>query len=146
MSAETHSGLASRLAGRVDASAVRLYLVGDLLAILAFVVAGELRHGFHPLVEPLAVADTAVQFYLGWAVAAPLVGAYARSTVESRRSMLAASLGAWMLAVVVSQALRATPWFRGDAATSFAAVSVVVGGALLVGWRVIRAAIRDRRA
>jgi hypothetical protein len=146
MSAQTYSGLGSRLAGRVDADALRLFVVGDLLAILAFVVAGELRHGIHPLVAPLAVADTALQFYVGWAVAAPLVGAYARSTLDSRRSMLVASLGAWLLAVVVAQALRATPWFRGDAAASFALVSVAVGGVLLLGWRVARTAIRGSSA
>lgn len=142
MSAETRSGLAARLAGRVDADAVRLYVVGDLLAILAFVVAGAIQHGNDPMTEPLVVADTASQFYLGWAVAAPIVGAYARATVDSRRSTLVASLGSWVLAVVVAQALRATPWFRGDAAVTFAVVAVAVGGVLLLGWRLVRLRIR----
>lgn len=144
MSAGTESSLTARLTGRVDGGAVRLYVVGDVLAILAFVVAGELRHGVHPFVAPFAVADTAVQFYLGWMVAAPLVGAYKRSTVDSRRSALVASLGAWVLAVVVAQMLRATPWFRGEADLAFAAVSVAVGGVLLVGWRAIRSDLHDR--
>lgn len=144
MSTDTHSGLAARLAGRVDADAVRLFVVGDLLAILAFVVAGAIQHGNDPLTEPLVVADTASQFYLGWLVAAPLVGAYARATVDSRRSALVASLGAWVLAVMVAQALRATPWFRGDAAVTFAAVAVAIGGVLLLGWRLGRLHVRGR--
>lgn len=139
MSTQASPTVVSRLAARVDARAVRRFLAGDLLAVLAFVLAGELRHGIDPVAQPLHVAGTAFPFYVGWAVAAPLVGAYAARTLDSRRSAVGLGVGAWVGAVAVGQALRATPWFHGDAAPAFVLVSLVVGGVLLGGWRAIRA-------
>jgi hypothetical protein len=48
--------------------------------------------------------------------------------------------GAWLGADVIAQAIRATPYVRGgaslEASVVFGLVSFVVGGLLLVGWRV----------
>jgi hypothetical protein len=141
MSAQARSTVVSRLAARVDARAVRAYLVGDLVAVLAFVLAGELRHGIDPMAQPLHVAGTALPFLVGWALAAPVVGAYAARTLDSRRSAVSLAVGAWVGAVALGQGLRATPWFHGDAAPAFVLVSLVVGGVLLAAWRGSRSLI-----
>ena len=47
--------------------------------------------------------------------------------------------------VVVAQALRATAFFHGNAALTFAAVSLVVGGTFVLGWRAIAVFLTAQR-
>jgi len=101
--------------------------VGDLLAILAFVTAGEIRHNVDVTREPLIVLDTAVPFIAGWLLVGWLVGAFASVSVRSRREMVIRTLLAWPLGAAIAQLLRATSLFRGSADLTFFVVSVVVG-------------------
>lgn len=134
-------GTADWLAARLDPGSVRAFLAGDLLAILAFLVAGELRHGVNPAVLPGYFAETAAPFYLGWAVAGPLAGAYTERARRDRRRLVAATAGGWVLAAVGALLLRATEAFHGDADPVFFVVVVGFGGGLLVGWRLLRSAL-----
>ena len=128
--------------GRVDAATVRRFVVGDLLAVLAFVVAGEYRHNVDPLVAPWAIVGTLLPFWIGWAIAGPLAGAYSDRVRASVRAMAARTVGAWLLAAGVAMGLRATAAFRGDAASTFFLVAAVSGGALLLLWRGTATALR----
>jgi len=112
-----------------------LLAAGDLSAILLFVAVGEYTHGYNPLVDVGRVAGTYVPFLVGWLLVASAAGLYASDTAATLGRSLGLTLGSWTLAVVVAQALRATSVFHGDAAVTFAIVSVVIGGALLCCWR-----------
>jgi hypothetical protein len=125
----------------VDAGAVRRYLAGDLLAILVFVAIGEVQHAFPPHQYPLRFVGTAVPFLAGWALAAPVVGAYRRSTLTTPLAAAAWALLAWLLADAVGQLLRDTAVFPGGADPIFYVVAAGAGGALLVAWRGVAAAV-----
>ena len=136
--------------GRIVPSPRTLGLaVGDLLLIAAFVVSGAVSHfGVeYVLARPLAVAETAAPFYLGWLAAAPLAGAYGRAALAGPRSAARAVAAAWIGAALIGQLLRGTALFSGDLALPFVIVSLVVGLVLLVPWRLLpfaAAALRRR--
>jgi hypothetical protein len=117
----------------------------DAVCIALFILAGELRHGVSPVGQPLVVVDTAIPFYTGWLLAALAAGAYApRARSTPRRAVLFALLP-WAAAVAIAQGLRATSLFHGDADPAFAAVSLLIGGLLLAGWRLLATeAVRGR--
>ncbi|MFB6082798.1 MAG: DUF3054 domain-containing protein [Halorientalis sp.] len=130
---------------RVDPSAATaLCLAGDLLAIAVFVVMGEISHGYG-LANAARIAGTYAQFLLGWLVVATPAGVYATDYRRELTRSMPLLLGAWLGADAVAQALRATPIFPGDAALTFAVVAFLVGGVLLVVWRLTLALITSRR-
>lgn len=110
---------------------------GDAAAIVSFAAIGAAHHGVAPLSNPAHVGRVAAPFLLGWAVAALLGGLYTRDATATPRRALSWSLPAWIVATLVGQALRATAAFPGDAAVTFVLVTVVFGGALVVGWRML---------
>ena len=121
---------------RIDASPwTALLAVGDLAAILLFVAVGEYTHGYNPLVDVGRVAGTFAPFLVGWLLVAGAAGLYATGTTRSLGRLLGLTLGSWVVAVAIAQALRATSLFHGGAALTFAIVSIVVGGAALCVWR-----------
>jgi len=131
---------------RVDSRAVRRFLVGDALAILAFVVVGQVQHGFPPLDYPARFAGTAGPFLAGWLVAAPVVRAYSAGVLTSVRAAAGRALLAWVAADVVAQLLRDTAAFPGSADPVFFAVASVFGGGLLVLWRSAAVLVGRRRS
>ncbi|MFC7027763.1 DUF3054 domain-containing protein [Halomicroarcula sp. GCM10025324] len=118
--------------------------LGDVLAILVFVVAGEYSHGIDPFVNVGRVGGTVAPFLIGWGLVAIIGGFYASRSRLSPGRTLAATFVGWVLAVVVAQLLRATEVFHGDAALTFALVSTFVGGTLLCLWRVVATFIVSR--
>lgn len=127
---------------RLDGATVNRYLAGDLLAVAAFVVAGQLRHG---TLLPVRFAGVLAPFLVGWLLAAPVAGAYRADCRESVWVAAGWAVLAWMPAAAVAQALRATPAFPGDADPAFFAVTLGVGAAGLAIWRSVAAvATRDR--
>lgn len=123
--------------GRIDASRATLTLaVGDVLLIAAFVVLGELRHGYGPLADPGRVVGTAIPFLLGWVLVSVVAGVYAPDVRESVRAAAGRTALAWIGAALIGHALRATPVFHGGLSPAFVAVSLGVVLALLVPWRV----------
>jgi len=119
---------------------------GDAAAIAAFVLLGEVSHysAAFVLANPGYVLGTAVPFVLGWLVVAPAAGLYRDRNRDARAGPVRAALaaaGAWVLAALVGQALRATELFHGGAAPTFVLVSIVVGGVLIAGWRALAAVL-----
>jgi hypothetical protein len=120
----------------VDASPLTLAIaLGDVALILLFVAVGELQHGYDLLAHPGRVVGTALPFLIGWGVASVPAGVYAPQVYRSLRSAIARTGVAWVGAVLVGQALRATALFHGDFAVTFMLVSLGVGLVLLVPWR-----------
>ncbi|WP_254537959.1 DUF3054 domain-containing protein [Halomarina litorea] len=125
------------LGGRIDPSPTTLKVaLGDVLLIAVFIVVGEFSHGVSVLERPLWVLGTAIPFYVGWALVAPLVGVYGRRAREQPWLAALLTAGAWTGAALVGQLLRGTDLFHGNLALPFVVVSIAVGLALLVPWRV----------
>lgn len=125
--------------GRVDFSSRSFGVaIGDAALIGLFVLAGELSHysvgylGSHPE----RIVGTALPFYIGWIIAALVLGAYSHAARESPKRAALVAGGTWILAAVIGQALRATSVFHGDFAVTFVLVSIGVGLVLLVPWRI----------
>lgn len=128
----------------LDRRALRRFGPVDLLAIVAMLWVGELRHGNDPLVSPWLFVDTLLPFLVGWLVAAYALSAYGESTLAGYRPAIGAALVAWLVANVIGQALRATALFHGGSQLSFFLVMLgFVGGALAVGRAVVTAVLGD---
>jgi hypothetical protein len=129
--------------GRIELSArTALVAVGDLLAIALFVGVGELTHGINPILDPGRFAGTLTPFYVGWILVAGIGGLYTTRATETVRAAVGRAIVGWVPAVVIAQGLRSTAVFPGNAAVTFAIVSVIVGGLLLMLWRGAVAAIK----
>jgi hypothetical protein len=140
------STVAERVRTRVDPSIPTAGLfVGDLLAIATFVVVGEISHGIDPLAVPVYVAGTYAPFLIGWLVCAVPLGVYGVAGRTDIKRAVGGTVLAWTGGVVIAQALRATAFFHGDAALTFAAVSLVVGGTFVLGWRAIAVFLTAQR-
>lgn len=123
---------------RVDPElSMAVLALGDVLAVLTFVVVGEITHGIDPLAQPGRVAGTLVPFLIGLAVVTVGGGLYTRDAIRSPGRAVSLIVPAWIGAVVVAQTLRWTNFFPGDAAVTFAIVSILVGGVLLLVWRAV---------
>lgn len=114
-----------------------LVAVGDLAVVGALLSLGMLRHGVRPVVQTEHAALVVAPFLFGWIVAAPLVGAYADEAFRSVRDATEAVAGAWLGAVLVGAALRATAAFPGNAPLEFVAVVFGFGLVALGAWRAL---------
>lgn len=122
---------------RVERSWTTLLLaVGDLVAIAAFVLAGELRH-YEQATALARAPETALPFVVGWAIVGTLAGVYARSGRASLVDAVGRTAAGWLGGAVVGQVLRATPYLHGEFSPAFALVSLLVPGGLLVAWRLV---------
>lgn len=117
-----------------DGRAVAL-LVGDLLVLAAFAVLGRRtpKEAAGPAAAG-AVAGPAAPFVAGWVAGALASGVFRRGPMLRLTSMLARTLGAWIVAFPLAVVLRAlllgrpSPW-------TFYAVAVVVPLLMLLAWR-----------
>lgn len=120
------------LGGRIVASRrYALLAVGDLLAVLLFAVLGELRHAG----SVATVVETTVQFGVGWAVVAPLVGAYGPSALDGWRRAARLGAGAWTVATVVGVLVRYLTESGASLSPVFVVVTVGVGVIIFGIWR-----------
>lgn len=128
----------SFLTRRVDAASLPL-AVGDVLVLLAFLTAGALEHNTVSELtnDPLYLGGVVAPFLLGWAVAAPLIGAYSAGAAESAKASVPLAIRSWIAAAVIGLALRATPIFHGGVEPIFAAVMLVGGSVVLGVWRAV---------
>lgn len=114
-----------------------LLVVGDTLAVAAFVVAGTIQHGSQPFANPGIVAGALAPFLLAWLAVALVGGLFTAEAVRSPRQVLIRTVPAWVVAVLLGHALRATALFRGGTTAAFVLVTLAVGGFLVVGWRLL---------
>jgi hypothetical protein len=118
-----------------DTAAAGRYLVGDVVAIALFVIIGEISHGIDPITQVAVVVDTFLPFLIGWVIVAPLLGAYASGTLESRLIAVTNIVPVWLVADGVGQVLRDSSFFHGSATPIFYLVAAAVGGFFLLAWR-----------
>lgn len=133
------------LRARVTASRpMAAVAVGDAAALSVFFTLGAKSHNLQPFANPGVVAEGVAPFLLTWFLAASLTGLYAGETLRSPAKTLTVGLPTWVLAALAGHGLRATTLFRGDTAWTFVLVSLVVGGGLLLGWRLLAAVVYTR--
>lgn len=115
-------------------------LVGDLLAIGVFVLAGEIRHQGTLASGALTFAE----FAAGWLIGALVVGAYAEHAVDTRGRAAGIALAGWLLGGSAGQLIRAVVEPGFYVFPSFYAVTLGVGGVLLVAWRLLATELLSR--
>lgn len=120
--------------------------LGDVVLLVLVFASGTVRHnGLDVLwTEPLYTLATIAPFLVGWAVAAPLLGAYHPRTRASLGWAVGAVVPAWLVADALALGLRATPWLHGGVSPVFALVTVVTGIGGLIVWRIVYALARSR--
>ena len=120
-------------------------LIGDILALLFFVAEGQREHETLDPLNPLfGILLTALYYAPVWALVAWVLGAYPRDRLSTRR-LLMRSLNAWLVAAPLATLVRAYALNRAVIPTLFLAVSLAVGGALLLGWRALFTWLMSRR-
>ena len=134
------------LRSRVEVSSLAAGVaVGDVVALIIFFTIGAESHNLQPFANPTIVAESAAPFLLTWFLAAAITGLYATETLTSPVRTLTVGIPAWILAALAGHGLRATTLFRGDTAWTFILVSLVVGGVLVFGWRLLATFVYTRR-
>jgi len=136
--------LRSRLAN-ANRKTARSLLVGDLVALSAFLLVGEISHGFDPVADAGRFVLVAVPFLLGWTAFGSLAGAYSPGVLDSPRDLLVTTLVGWLLGDVFGQLLRSTAVLPGNADPAFFAVAFAFGSLFLLAHRGVRLAIRRFR-
>ncbi|MFD1599874.1 DUF3054 domain-containing protein [Halobellus rarus] len=123
----------SFLARRIDAGAAPLAVV-DVLALAAVLTIGVINHNGvdYLTTAPVGWLLTLVPFLVGWAVAAPLVGAYSAGAAESAKAAIPLAVRAWVPASIVGFALRASSLFPGGFQLSFGVVMFLTGAIALI--------------
>ena len=122
----------SYLGGRIDTAALPL-AVGDVLVLTLLLSLGTARHnGFSYLTEnPTGLALTLLPFFIGWAVAGPLVGAYSAGAAESAKAAIPLAIRSWVVAALLGVVLRVLLPF--DQTGGFVSLAVFFGITLVVG-------------
>lgn len=117
-----------------------LLVGGDVVAFVLWVIVGL---GSHHMTSNwlFNVVRVVAPFLLGWFAVAPFVGAYQVS--GDRRGFLLRSALAWLVGTAIGLLLRAT-LFGSGFNPSFAAVTIVVTGVFVMGWRTAFALLLNR--
>lgn len=110
-------------------------LLGDVLALLLFIVWGLWEHNVRAWEVPEHTFLTLTPFLLAWLALAPLFCLYQRRTLRSYRRTLALLVPGWIAISVVGGLIRATRFFDGGAGLTFLLVNVAFGLLILVPWR-----------
>lgn len=123
---------------RLDASTWPI-AIGDLVALLAFLLVGTLQHStLEQLQADLTIyLFAAGPFVLGWIVCAPLVGAYSPGGGSAPNSSIPLAIRSWIPAVLVGLVVRAFAVPGRGAEITFAVVMLVGGAVVLAGWRLL---------
>lgn len=108
---------------------------GDVVALLIFAALGRGSHGLATGLGAVAeTATTAAPFIAGWLLTAPWLRAFSPEATRGVPAMLRTTAIAWLPALAAGAVLRAaaigrlSPW-------TFYLVTLLVGLALLAGWR-----------
>jgi hypothetical protein len=129
--------------GRGRFSSAWVLLLGDLLALLAFVYAGQRDHDLVDPTQPLlGVLQTAAPFALAWLLAGWWLGAFNLDEIPAFRPFLARSLNAWLVAASLGLLLRSYILGRAVIPTGFLAATLGFGGLFLLTWRLAYALAR----
>jgi len=123
---------------RLDGRAAPM-AIGDVLVLALVFSGGTIHHNGVAYVasNPGYLAATIAPFLIGWAIAAPPLGAYSPGAAESAKAAVPLALRSWLLADAIALGIRATPLVHGGVQLSFVAVSIGAGLVGLAIWRTL---------
>jgi hypothetical protein len=119
-----------------------LALLGDLAILIAFPFIGAMDHENAVTFE--SFTRTVVPFAFAWVVVGVGSGALALATLRSVRRTAMRVPPAWLAAGVLAIGLRVTVFDR-DFSLAFSLVAIGLVGALIIGWRLLLAAVLRTR-
>lgn len=124
-----------------------ILVIGDLLALLAFVLVGQADHRTLSASNPLLGAlPNTLSLAVPWLLLAWVLRAYPRAgRAPSLPSFLGRSALAWVIAAPLGLAIRAVWLGRGGIPIPFLLVTLGAGGLFLLGWRLVFWALALRR-
>lgn len=113
------------------------WLLGDVLALSAFVFIGQVDHGLVDAANPLwGVLEQTLLFGAPWLAAGLWLGAF-RADEGNARAFLARSLTTWLVAAPLGLLLRSYVLGRAVVPTAFISATLFFGGLFVLGWRVL---------
>ncbi len=126
----------SFLEQRLDASTWPI-AVGDLFALLAFLLAGTLQHWTLEQLQadPTIYLLAAGPFLIGWLLCAPLIGAYSPGGGSAPNSSIPLAIRSWIPAALVGLGIRVVAIPDRGADIVFVAIMLVGGVVVLSLWR-----------
>lgn len=111
--------------------------IGDLIALLVFVVIGQADHNTLNQSNPiLGALPNLLALAVPWLIVAFVLRAYPRKPMRLAPFMGRSAL-AWLIAAPLGLLLRAVLQSRGGIPIPFLIVTLLAGGALLLGWRLV---------
>jgi|TARA_B100001971_G_C18168661_1_gene525764 hypothetical protein len=113
-----------------------LLITGDILILMAFMILGQLSHDMIPWKRPDRYLMGILPFFIGWLIAAPIIGAYSYDSLSSPINAAKYAAIAWFFADLLAMLIRGLPFMPGGVAISFFLVSYFIGAIMLVSWRV----------
>jgi len=121
-------------------------VIGDVIAVLAFLLGGQAQHSTVNAENPLLGLLALGAYYVPvWLLAAWLLDAYPAAALPLR-VFLARSLNAWLVAAPLATIVRSFGVGTAVIPVPFLLVTLGVGGAMVVGWRLLYGVLALRRA
>jgi len=120
-----------------------ILILGDLLALLAFVISGRLEHGLQ--INWNETMETAVPFIISWLAVASSVGLYKEKAVSTIPITFKTTLLVTIVAVPIGLFLRAL-YLDRDVPIPFLVVALVFTAIFMVGWRTIFVWVKRKRS
>ena len=119
---------------KLNKSVPLILLFGDALALLIFIILGQLEHQTVDLWRALLQL---VLFGLPWLVAGWLLGAFPTGQTMQLRVMLLRAVNAWFVAAPLGLMLRAFALNRPAIPAIFMLATYGLGAIFVLGWRLI---------
>lgn len=136
----TTHGFTASLAGRLPTTTTDItLLVGDLVALFAFVAVGQYKHGYLFWEYPSRTVRISAPIVVSWLALAVVFGLATTSSVASYRRALLWMVPVWFVVAVIGGFVRRTTLVPGYAPLSFFVVSILFGWLFLGGWRLLAA-------
>ncbi len=116
-----------------------LLVLGDLVALAAFVLVGQADHSTLNTANPLLGAlPNVVALATPWLIVAWLLRAFPRGAIApTLAGFLGRSALAWVIAAPIGLVIRMVYLGRGGIPVPFLLVTLAAGGLFLLGWRLV---------
>lgn len=123
-----------------------LLLLGDLAAITLFVFIGQQDHGTTDVNNPIwGLFRASFPLLITWVIVAVAVRAYPTREHIFVKTLFLRGLNAWLIAAPLGLLLRAFVLNRGGIPAIFMLLTILVGGAFVLIWRLLFGFVWQRR-
>ncbi|MBI5030724.1 MAG: DUF3054 domain-containing protein [Chloroflexi bacterium] len=110
-----------------------ILLIGDLIALLVFVLVGERQHELNQT----NFITTALPFVVLWIIAGLLLGAFPQTAAVNARTIFGAAINAWLIVAPFGIFARALLLQSAVIPVSFFAAAAGFSGLFILAWRLI---------